>query len=61
MMVVGLFTYYVCTIFLDIYNEIMIALLMCLAIDMDLNNESPKYGPLELHNKMEYVYIYHHK
>ena len=61
MIVVGMFTYYVCTIFLDLYNEIMLALLLSLAIDMDLNNEVPKFGPTHIHNKLEYVYNFHQK
>lgn len=56
---VGMLTYYVCTIFLDLYNEIILALLLSLAIDMDLNNEVPKYGPTHIHNKLEYVYNFH--
>lgn len=58
---VGICTYYVCTIFLDLYNEIILALLLCVAIDKELNDGVPQFGPKEIHHKLESVYEYHRK
>ena len=46
---VAFVTFLCCILFLDIYNEIMVALVICLAVDMDLNDQAPQFGPIEIH------------
>ena len=58
---VAFVTFLCCILFLDIYNEIIVALVICLAVDMDLNDQDPQFGPIEIHQKLEYVFNFHQK
>ena len=58
---VGFITYFSCLFFIDLYNEIMVSLTLSLAADMELNNGLPRFGPTIIHNKLDYVYNFHHK
>ena len=50
--VVGLITYITASIFLSLFDEAVLALMTCLAIDMDLNGV-PKHGPPTFHDALE--------
>ena len=50
LLVVGTFTYLTISLFLSVFDETILAMLTCLAIDMDLHSGQPKYGPPVLHN-----------
>jgi len=47
--VVGLISFMSASIFLGLFDESVIAMMTCLAIDIDLNGE-PKYGPPTFHD-----------
>ena len=49
------FNWLICYITLGIFNEAIIASLMCLAIDMDLNNGSPQHGNKRFHDRFEEI------
>jgi len=53
-LVVGLFTYVCASVFLGLFDEAVMALMTCLAIDTDLNGE-PKYGPPTFHEALDTV------
>lgn len=40
---------------LGLFDDAIRATLMCFAIDMDLNNGSPQYGPPTFHEKLEEI------
>ena len=40
---------------LGLFDDAIRATLMCLAIDMDLNNGSPQYGPPTFHEKLDAI------
>jgi len=48
---VGLFTYITASIFLGLFDEAVLALMTCLAVDMDLNGQ-PIYGPPTFHDAL---------
>jgi len=48
-LVVGGFTWFVCDLFIGIFNQTLVALIMCLAIDLDLNQRRPKNGSPKIH------------
>lgn len=50
--VVGVVTFISASIFLGIFDEVVLALMTCLAVDMDLNGE-PKYGPPTFHDSLQ--------
>lgn len=50
--VVGGITYITANIFLSLFDEAVLGLMTCLAVDMDLNNE-PKYGPPTFHDALD--------
>jgi len=53
-LVVAIFTYVCASIFLGLFDEAVMALMTCLAIDSDLNGE-PKYGPPTFHEALDTV------
>lgn len=59
--IIGITTFITAHIFLCLFDEATIATLHCLAIDMDLNEGKPQYGPPTFHDKIERVYGNHHK
>jgi hypothetical protein len=52
--VVALFTYTCASIFLGLFDEAVMALMTCLAIDSDLHGE-PKYGPPTFHDALNTI------
>ena len=53
--VVAIFTYFTATIFLGLFDTAVLTLMTCLAIDMDLNNGEPKFGPPTFHDNMNKI------
>jgi len=56
MFVVAFFSFLCTTIFLGLFDEAVLSTITCMAIDMDLNNGSPAYGPPTFHEKMSIIY-----
>jgi len=52
---IGILSFLLCMITLGLFDDAIRATLMCFAIDMDLNNGSPKYGPPTFHEKLEAI------
>lgn len=52
---VGILSFLVSCITLGLFDDAIRATLMCLAIDMDLNNGSPQYGPPTFHEKLDSI------
>lgn len=52
MVVVGLTTYISATIFLGMFDTAVMALMTCLAIDMDLHDGEPAFGPPTFHDSI---------
>jgi len=48
-LVVGLSSWLSCEIFIGIFEKTVVALIMCLSIDLDLNNGRPKNGSPKIH------------
>jgi hypothetical protein len=42
-------------VFLGTFDEAVLATLMCFAIDLDLNDGSPKFGPKSYHDKLRSI------
>ena len=53
--VVGVFTYLTAGVFLGVYDTAVLALMTCLAIDMDLNGNKPKFGPPTFHDAVSNI------
>jgi hypothetical protein len=53
--VVAVFTYFTASVFLGLFDTAVLTLMTCLAIDMDLHNGTPKYGPETFHENMKKV------
>jgi len=53
---IGVSTFVTATIFLSLFDEATLATLHCLAIDMDLNDGKPVYGPPTFHEKISKIY-----
>ena len=52
---VAILSFLLCCITLGLFDDAIRATLMCFAIDMDLNNGSPQYGPPTFHEKLEEI------
>ena len=50
--VIGLTTYITASIFLGLFDTVVMALMTCLAIDMDLHSGNPAYGPPTFHDSV---------
>lgn len=50
--VVGICTYITASIFLGLFDTSVMAMMTCLAIDMDSNNGSPAKGPETFHDNL---------
>ena len=46
-------SYRICHIILGTYNHAITATLLCLAVDMDLNNSTPYFGPPKFHEMID--------
>ena len=55
MVLVGVVTFMTASIFLGLFDTAVLALMTCLAIDMDMNDGSPKYGPPTFHDSVKKV------
>lgn len=53
-LVVALFTYVAASIFLGLFDEAVMALMTCIAVDSDLHGE-PKYGPPTFHDALNSI------
>lgn len=51
--VVGTVSFITASLFLALFDTAVVALMTCLAIDMDLHDGSPCYGPPTFHTKIE--------
>jgi len=45
-------SYLTASLFLDLFDTTVMSMMTCLAIDMDINNGTPKYGPPTFHSKL---------
>ena len=50
MVLVGSITFMTASIFLGLFDTAVMALMTCLAIDMDMNDGTPKFGPETFHD-----------
>ena len=55
MVIVAVITYLAATVILGLFDEVVLALMTCLAIDSDLNKD-PKHGPPTFHDKVLNIY-----
>lgn len=55
MVVVALVTFFTASIFLGLFDTAVMAMMTCLAVDMDLHNGTPEFGPPTFHEKTEKV------
>ena len=55
MVLVGAVTFMTASIFLGLFDTAVMALMTCLAIDMDMNDGSPKFGPPTFHDGMKKI------
>ena len=53
--VVAAVTYVTASIFLGLFDTAVLALMTCLAIDMDMNDGNPQFGPPTFHDSMEKI------
>ena len=52
LVLIGVCSLLVCVTNLGVYNNAITDTLLCLAVDMDLNDEKPYFGPPKFHEKM---------
>ena len=52
MVLVGVLTYMTASIFLGLFDKSVLSLMTCMAIDMDLNGGSPRFGPPTFHDSV---------
>lgn len=52
-------SYILCKICLGLFDDAVRAILMCYAIDVDLNNGTPFYGPPDFHAKLAKIMAKH--
>lgn len=52
MVLVGAVTFMTASIFLGLFDTAVMALMTCLAIDMDMNGGNPKFGPPTFHDSV---------
>ena len=52
MVLVGVITFMTASIFLGLFDTAVMALMTCLAIDMDMNDGHPLFGPPTFHDSM---------
>lgn len=51
MLLVGVVSFMTASIFLGLFDTAVMALMTCLAIDMDMNDGTPKFGPPTFHDR----------
>lgn len=52
MVLIGAVTFMTASIFLGLFDTAVMALMTCLAIDMDMNDGAPKFGPPTFHDSV---------
>jgi len=52
---VWIFSLVICSVTLGLFKEAIVASLMCLAVDMDLNNGTPEHGNKKFHDRFEEI------
>ena len=55
--VVGILSFLTATIFLGQFDEATNATIHCLAVDLDLHDGVPEYGPPSFHEKLKHIYV----
>lgn len=55
MIVVGIISFFTASVFLGLLDTAVMSLMTCLAIDMDLHNGEPAFGPATFHDSMKEV------
>jgi hypothetical protein len=55
--VVAILSFLTATIFLGQFDEATNATIHCLAVDLDLHDGVPKYGPPSFHEKLKHIYV----
>jgi solute carrier family 44 (choline transporter-like protein), member 2/4/5 len=55
MIIVGGVSFMTASIFLGLFDTAVMALMTCLAIDMDMNDGSPKFGPPTFHDSVQKI------
>ena len=58
-LMMAVLTYFLSNVFLGIYDEIIMSILLCIAVDMDLNNDDTMNGPPNMHLQMSRVFLFH--
>lgn len=58
---VALFSYLIASLFMSIFSTVARTLMMCMAVDMDLNNGKPEFGPISFHAAMHTVKTHNKK
>lgn len=59
--VVCVFSWMIASLFLNIFMSVSRTLMMCLAVDMDLNDGRPEYGPVSFHEAIHTVKAHNKK
>lgn len=54
-LVVGLFTYFTASVFLGLFDTAVMSMMTSLAIDMDMNNGTPMFGPPTFHENVKKI------
>lgn len=54
--VTGIFTFFIAFIFIGPFDDAVTATIMCLAVDLELNNGEPKHGPPSYHSKLDAIF-----
>uniref|UniRef100_A0A7S3N2V9 Choline transporter-like protein n=1 Tax=Strombidium inclinatum TaxID=197538 RepID=A0A7S3N2V9_9SPIT len=55
MVVVAIVSYITASIFLGLFDTAVLALMTCLAVDMDMNDGHPQFGPPTFHDSIEKI------
>jgi len=55
LVLVGIVSFMCATIFLGLFDETVIALVTCVAVDSDLNDGEPQYGPPTFHDHLDKI------
>lgn len=55
------FSWMIATLFLSIFTTVSQTLMMCLAVDMDLHDGKPEYGPVSFHEAINTVRAHNKK
>ena len=59
--IVFIFSWMIASLFLNIFMSVTRTLMMCLAVDMDLNDGRPEFGPVSFHEAIHTVKAHNKK